>query len=90
MDRHQAKKSARFGPLNSWPPGELGLNGADLQKPQGPRLARPRRILYRYYMFCGALMACSLIHAAKRGLLAILGPALLLGALITRLSRPRA
>lgn len=25
MDRHQAKKSARFGPLHSWPPGELGL-----------------------------------------------------------------
>jgi pyruvate kinase len=31
MDRHQAKKSARFGPLNSWPPAELGLNGAALQ-----------------------------------------------------------
>jgi pyruvate kinase len=25
MDRHQAKKSARFGPLHSWPPDELGF-----------------------------------------------------------------
>ena len=26
MDRHQAKKSARFGPLHSWPPAELGFH----------------------------------------------------------------
>ena len=25
MDRHQAKKSARFGPLHSWPVAEMGL-----------------------------------------------------------------
>jgi pyruvate kinase len=27
MDRHQAKKSARFGPLHSWPVEEIGLAG---------------------------------------------------------------
>lgn len=27
MDRHQAKKSARFGPLHSWPVSELGMGG---------------------------------------------------------------
>lgn len=28
MDRHQDKKTARLGPLNSWPPEELGLDAA--------------------------------------------------------------